>query len=47
MKKHYVLYIALFTLAIVAGNRGFLAMGDWIKAYRDELINLFRPKKNY
>lgn len=40
------LCLALFTLAIVAGNRGFLAMGDWIKAYRDELITLFRPKKN-
>ncbi|MTJ50044.1 transposase family protein, partial [Dolichospermum sp. UHCC 0259] len=40
------LCLALFTLAIVAGNRGFLAMGDWLKAYQDELITLFRPKKN-
>ncbi len=40
------LCLALFTLAIVAGNRGFLAIGDWLKAYKDELIALFRPKKN-
>jgi hypothetical protein len=30
----------------VAGNRGFLVIGDWLKAYRDKLITLFRPKKN-
>lgn len=30
----------------MAGNRGFLAIGDWLKAYGDELISLFRPKKN-
>lgn len=26
------LSLALFTLAVAAGNRGFLAIGDWIKA---------------
>ena len=39
------LCLALFTLAVVAGNRGFLAIGDWIKAYRDELVVLFEPPK--
>jgi len=24
-------------LAIAAGNKGFLAVGDWLKAYQDEL----------
>jgi hypothetical protein len=39
------LCLALFTLAVTAGNRGFLAIGDWLKAYQDELIPLFhRPK---
>lgn len=40
------LCLALFTLAIAAGNKGFLAMGDWLKAYKDELIALFQPPKN-
>ncbi len=37
------LCLALFTLAIVAGNRGFLAIGDWLRSYRQELIHLFKP----
>lgn len=37
---------AKFTLAIAAGNQGFLAIGDWLKAYRDELVALFQPPKN-
>ncbi len=40
------LCLALFTLAIAAGNKGFLALGDWLKAYRDELVALFQPPKN-
>jgi hypothetical protein len=40
------LCLALFTLAIVAGNRGLLAIGDWLKAYKEELIELFRLQKN-
>ncbi len=45
-KRHQqALCLALFTLAIVAGNRGFLAIGDWLKAYRNELITLFQPPK--
>lgn len=40
------LCLALFTLAICAGCRGFLAIGDWIESYRDELIALFSPEKD-
>jgi hypothetical protein len=32
--------------AVVAGNRGFLAMGDWLRSYDQELITLFKPPKN-
>ena len=45
-KRHQVaLCLALFTLAIAAGNRGFLAIGDWLNSYREELIELFNPPK--
>jgi len=40
------LCLALFTLAIAAGNKGFLAMGDWMTSYREQLIDLFNPPKN-
>lgn len=40
------LCLALFTLAIAAGNKGFLAIGDWISSYEDQLIDLFKPPKN-
>ncbi len=40
------LCLALFTLAIAAGNKGFLAIGDWISSYQDQLIDLFKPPKN-
>ena len=39
------LCLALFTLAVTAGNHGFLALGDWLKAYHDELVALFAPPK--
>jgi len=39
------LCLALFTLAVAAGNRGFLAIGDWLNAYHDELVALFQPPK--
>jgi DDE_Tnp_1-associated len=39
------LCLALFTLAICAGCRGFLAIGDWIESYREDLIALFQPEK--
>lgn len=37
------LCLALFTIALSAGNRVFLAIGDWLSAYHDELIALFDP----
>ena len=40
------LCLALFTLAVVAGNQGFLALGDWLASYRQELMALFLPPKN-
>ena len=40
------LCLALFTLAIAAGNKGFLAIGDWIISYREQLIDLLKPPKN-
>ncbi len=40
------LCLALFTLAVAAGNRGFLAIGDWLKSYHNELLELFKPEKN-
>lgn len=43
-KRHQVpLCLALFTLAVTAGNRGFLAIGDWLKSDKTELIELFEP----
>jgi len=39
------LCLALFTLAVAAGCRGFLAIGDWLSAYHDELVELFSPAK--
>lgn len=40
------LCLALFTLAITAGNKGFASYGDWISSYQDQLIDLFKPPKN-
>ncbi|MEH1956807.1 MAG: ISAs1 family transposase [Nostoc sp.] len=31
---------------MAAGNKGFLAIGDWISSYREPLIELFQPPKN-
>ena len=45
-KRHQqTLCLALFTLAVSAGNRGFLAIGDWLKSYKAELIEIFAPPK--
>jgi hypothetical protein len=38
------LCLALFTLAVAAGSRGFLAMGDWLKYHETELRELFGVK---
>ncbi len=32
------LCLALFTLSVTAGNRGFPAIGDWLWAYHEELV---------
>nr|WP_017298915.1 ISAs1 family transposase [Nodosilinea nodulosa] len=39
------LCLALFTLAVTAGNRGFLSIGDWLRCYQHDLIDLFDPPK--
>ncbi|UBF25864.1 transposase family protein [Kovacikia minuta CCNUW1] len=44
-RHRQALCLALFTLAVAAGNRGFLAIGDWLKAYHAELVALFAPPK--
>lgn len=41
-RRHSIpLCLALFTLAVVAGNQGFLAIGDWLKSYKQQLKALF------
>jgi hypothetical protein len=44
-RHHMALCLALFTLAVTAGNRGFLSIGDWLKCYQRDLIDLFNPPK--
>lgn len=44
-RHNQALCLALFTLAVAAGCRGFLAIGDWLSAYHDELVGLFVPAK--
>jgi hypothetical protein len=45
-RHEQALCLALFTLGVAGGNRGFLAMGDWLRAYHDELVALFHPPKD-
>ncbi len=46
-KRHQMaLCLALFTLAVTAGNRGFISIGDWLKCYQSELLDLFKPPKH-
>lgn len=46
-KRHsQALCLALFTLAVAAGNRGFLAIGDWLQAYQTDLVALLQPPKD-
>lgn len=40
------LCLALFTLSVSAGCRGFIAINDWLKSYKEELLALFKPTKN-
>lgn len=44
-RHQQALCLARFTLAVAAGNRGFLAIGDWLRADHDELVALFQPSK--
>lgn len=44
-RHHQALCLALFTLAVTTDCRGFLATGDWLKAYQEELMALFAPAK--
>ncbi|MGA8046063.1 MAG: ISAs1 family transposase [Dermatophilaceae bacterium] len=44
-RHHMALCLALFTLAVTAGNRGFISIGDWLKCYQHDLIDLFNPPK--
>ena len=45
-KRHEIaICLASFTLAVAAGNQGFIAIGDWLKAYQGELIALLKPEK--
>ncbi len=39
------LCLALFTLAVAAGNQGFLALGDWLKSYKQPLKELFEVER--
>ncbi len=44
-RHNQALSLALFTLAVAGGCRGFLAIGDWLSACNDELVELFAPAK--
>lgn len=39
------LCLALFTLAVTAGCRGFIAISDWLQSYHTDLLALFKPAK--
>lgn len=39
------LCLALFTLAVVAGNHGFLSIGDWLASYTQQLKKLFNTER--
>jgi hypothetical protein len=45
-RRHSIaLCLAIFTLAVVAGNQGFLAIGDWIDSYQKQLKQLFNVER--
>ena len=45
-RRHSVaLCVAIFTLAVAAGNQGFLAIGDWIDSYQKQLKKIFAVKR--
>jgi hypothetical protein len=40
-RRHSIgICLAIFTLAVAAGNQGFLAIGDWIDSYSKQLKQL-------
>ena len=39
------LCLALFTLAVVAGNHGFLAIGDWLLSHSNQLKKIFNVER--
>lgn len=39
------LCLALFTLAVVAGNYGFLSIGDWLESHSQQLKKLFNTER--
>ena len=45
-RHDHALCLALFTLSVSAGCRGFIAISDWLESYREELLALFKPAKN-
>ena len=45
-RHEQALCLSLFTLAVSAGCRGFLAINDWLSSYQVELLELFAPPKN-
>ena len=45
-RHEQALCLALFTLSVSAGCRGFLAINDWLGSYRMELLELFHPAKS-
>jgi len=46
LRHDQALCLALFTLAISAGCRGFISIDDWLHSYQEELLALFCPAKN-
>lgn len=44
-RHQQTLCLALFTMAITAGCRGFLSIGDWLKIHKTQLVELFSPPK--
>lgn len=45
-RHEHALCLALFTLAVSAGCRGFISISDWLDRYQGELLAIFRPAKN-
>lgn len=46
LRHEQALCIAIFTLAISAGCRGFISISDWLHSYQEELLAIFCPAKN-